>query len=103
MLLFVIDSQTRALSSMIEVAELVTSGRVVVLVIEEIPEDAVIDGVLVGSRERKDMNRSRSYLADLVHRKGHPEARAVYSNVVEATVRAATIAKGTRTPMRETA
>ena len=68
--LFVIDSQTRALSSCIEVAELVTRGQLVVLVIQEIEENAVINGDVIGPKERKDLNRSRSYLADLVHRVG---------------------------------
>ena len=96
MLLFVVDGQTRSLSSMIEIAELVADTRLVVLVIQDVPEDCEIDGCRVGARERKDLNRARSYLADLVQRKGRPEANTVYNTVNQATVRAIKLAKECR-------
>ena len=80
-----------------EVAELVTAGRCLVLVIEEIDENGTIAGEPVGALERKDLNRSRSYLADLVMRRSSYENAVVYSCVVDATIRAAQLAKAART------
>jgi len=87
-LLFVIDNQTRAISSLVEVAEQVTAGRDLVLVVEEIEEGASIAGDLVGKRERLDLNRARSYLADLVMRRCTYADAVVYANLAQATTRA---------------
>ena len=67
-LLFVIDGQTRAIASILEATEYICCGRSVVLVINEIPDNTEIDGQCVTGRELKDLNRARSYLADLATR-----------------------------------
>lgn len=56
-LLFIIDGQTRGIMSMLEVVQYITSGRHVVLCVDDVvnyPED-----------EKKDINRGRSYLRNL--------------------------------------
>lgn len=91
---FVVGPETRAIASMIEVAELISSGRQVVLVLQDVPVDAVINGhVSSGARvglascshaptvfslsllfqtlppdEVKDLNRGRAYLANVADR-----------------------------------
>jgi hypothetical protein len=84
--LWVIDSQTRAMASMIEAAELVVSAARtsthVVVVIHDVEEGAVIDGEEVTPRERKDLNRARAYLADVTTRH-----KTVVLNSVEEAVR----------------
>jgi len=85
-LLFVIDSTTRALSSMIEVAELITGQRDVILVIQDVKEGQEIGDASVGKGEAKDLNRCRAYLADLAKRLGRTaETALVYTNIVTAT------------------
>uniref|UniRef100_A0A7S3YSF5 Uncharacterized protein n=2 Tax=Lotharella globosa TaxID=91324 RepID=A0A7S3YSF5_9EUKA len=71
-LLFVIDPQTRATSSMLETAEYICSGRVVVLVIQNIEEGCVIEGQSIIGRELKDLNRGRAYIKDVAERHGVP-------------------------------
>ena len=56
----------------------------VVVVIKEIPEGAEISGETVTNTERKDLNRARAYLADVVTRNGLP----VFSEVGTATMHA---------------
>jgi hypothetical protein len=41
---FVVGPETRAVASMIEVAELITSNKTVVLVLQDVPKDAVMNG-----------------------------------------------------------
>jgi hypothetical protein len=41
---FVVGPETRAIASMIEVAELITTGRDLVLVLQDVPRDMVING-----------------------------------------------------------
>jgi hypothetical protein len=66
--LFVIDGQTRAVGSMVEVAGLLAEySGVMYLVIEDVPAGLVIDGQPVGDRERKDLNQGRAYLRDLAN------------------------------------
>jgi raw len=67
-LLFVIDGQTRAIASMIEVSEYAALGRKIVVVIEEIPDGTTIDGQVITGRQLKDLNRGRDYVADVVKR-----------------------------------
>jgi hypothetical protein len=67
-LLFVIDSQTRAIASMLEATEYIMRGREVVIVIETIPQNAEIDGEVVTGRQLKDLNRARLFLCDIVSR-----------------------------------
>jgi len=95
-LLFVIDGQTRAIASMVEVAELVTAGRNVVLVIEDVAEGAVIQGEQLSEGTRKDLNRCRAYLADVVMRRGHSGLAVVYKNVMRATCAAVALVEKLR-------
>jgi hypothetical protein len=71
-LLFVIDSQTRAISSIAETSEYICSGRCVVLVIKEVQPGTVIAGAEASIGECKDLNRARVYLADIAKRHGVP-------------------------------
>lgn len=67
-LLFVVDGQTRAIASMLEVAELASTGRKVVLVIDNIPDGMEVGGEKIAGRQLKDLNRARAYLADIARR-----------------------------------
>lgn len=75
-LLFVIDSQTRAIASMLEATEYICTGRRVVLVVQEIdhvdPSYSLV--------EIKDLNRGRAYLRDVAKR----HHVAVHDSVTEA-------------------
>eukprot|EP00466_Bigelowiella_natans_P008501 jgi/Bigna1/75509/fgenesh1_pg.35_\ len=71
-LFFVIDKKTRATSSVLESVEYICSGRVVVLVIEMIPEGSKIDEKQIVGRELKDLNRGRAYLKNVADRHGVP-------------------------------
>jgi len=85
--LFVIDSQTRAIASMLEAAELITAGRSVTVVILDIEDGTEIGGQPVTGRELKDLNRARAYLRDIADRNGAD----VYDSVpaaVEGVIRA---------------
>lgn len=80
-LLFVIDSQTRAISSMVEAAGYLSCGtESVYLVIDDVAEGTVIDGAPVGDRELRDLNRGRAYLRELAQRMDRP----AYENVTRA-------------------
>ena len=80
-LLFVIDRQTRALASMIEASEYVSTGRKIVLVIQQVAVGTVIGSGKVDEAEAKDLNRARSYLRDVASRH---EMSNVYDNIPEA-------------------
>jgi hypothetical protein len=67
-LLFVIDSKTRAIASMLESIEYILSQRRVVIVILDIPEGARIDGDIIEGRQLKDLNRARAFLCDIAAR-----------------------------------
>ena len=67
-LLFVIDAQTRAIASMLEAAELIARGRVLVLCVQSISDGASIDGDVVTGRQLKDLNRARFFLLDIARR-----------------------------------
>lgn len=70
-LLFVIDNQTRAITSCLEATEFICVGRVISLVISpDIEPRSIIEGETVGNRELKDLNRARRYLCDVAHRHG---------------------------------
>eukprot|EP00741_Cyanophora_paradoxa_P015900 tig00020909_g15351.t1 len=71
-LFFVIDRQSRSLSSMVECAEYIAKGRNIVLVIEQMPAQMSIRGVRVSDEELKDNNRARVYLKDVAERNGAP-------------------------------
>ena len=66
--LFVIDSQTRAIASILEATEMIMSQRDVVLVIDQISDCTEIGGQTVTGSELKDLNRARTYLRDLASR-----------------------------------
>lgn len=67
-LLFVIDSQTRAIASMLEATEYICTGNHVVLMIENIDHTSSLFELL----EIKDLNRARTYLRDLALRHNIP-------------------------------
>ncbi|MBT4849348.1 hypothetical protein HON36_00675 [Candidatus Parcubacteria bacterium] len=64
-LLFVIDGQTRAIASILEVTEFVLKGRQVVLVVNDIDDGAVITDQAVTGGELKDLNRARAYAREM--------------------------------------
>lgn len=68
MLLFVIDSATRAIASMLEAVEYIMAKRNVVLVILDIPEGTIIDDHPLDERQLKDLNRARAFLCDIAAR-----------------------------------
>ena len=81
-LLFVIDSGSRALSSLIEAAYHIGLGRTCVLLcVQRIQQDgAMEDGEVLAKQALKDYNRGRSYLSDFANREGVP----VFENIREA-------------------
>jgi hypothetical protein len=69
--LFVIDGQTRAIVSMVEIAGLLAADPPsMYLVIQDVPVGMEIDGQPVGDRERNDLNQGRAYLRDLANQHG---------------------------------
>lgn len=81
-LLFVIDSKTRAIASMLEATEYIMSHRRVVIVIIDIPEGGKIDGEPIGGRQLKDLNRARAFLCDIAAR--HQKFCDVFDSVENA-------------------
>lgn len=78
LLFFVIDSQTRSTSSMVEAAYLAGGGRQLILVISSFEKTpVVIAGESIGQSELEDLQRSHAYLIDLVERMGIP----VFNNI----------------------
>jgi hypothetical protein len=70
-LLFVLDGNTRGISTMIEITELIlTNKNNLVLVINDIAEGSIINGQKISFDELKDLNRSRAYLSELAERYG---------------------------------
>eukprot|EP00937_MAST-01D_sp_MAST-1D-sp2_P004374 g4374.t1 len=73
-LLFVIDSQTRAIASILEATEYICRGRIVVLAIEDVQPGAPMqDGsavLTIDDSQRKDLNRGRAYLREAADRHG---------------------------------
>jgi len=67
-LLFVVDDQTRALASMLEVSEYIASGRRVMLCVKLIEAGAVLQGSIVSKAEADDLNRARQYLLEVANR-----------------------------------
>ena len=58
-----IDDKTRAVASMIEVAEFIGSGRDVLVVVDDIKEEAPsIGGERLSRREVEDLNRGREFV-----------------------------------------
>ncbi len=88
-LLFVVDAETRAISTLVEATEAIVRGRPTVLVIMNVPEGAVIGGETVGPNQREDINRGRAYLADAAKRHQVP----VYDNLQDALRQVIAMAK----------
>ena len=65
-LFFVIDDETRAIASMIEVAYYIAQGRKVILVIKNVNESTFDE------KELKDLNRGRTYLNDIAKKHNIP-------------------------------
>ena len=81
LLLFVIDRQTRALSSIVEASSYMDTGRALVLVMDSVEAGQEIgeDGDVVSESEARDLNRSRHYLKVDAEKYGV----AVYPGVAE--------------------
>jgi hypothetical protein len=92
-ILFVIGSETRGIASMVEAAELIASGRDVVLALVDIPRGATIAGEKLGAAEIKDLNRGRAYLADVAERHGQTVYRTVLAAVREVVRRCGDLAQ----------
>eukprot|EP01137_Pigoraptor_chileana_P032528 Opistho-2@22041 len=72
LLFFVVDNQTRGIASMIEVAYLSGIGRELILVTNDFPAEAMIDGAFISAAEICDLNDGHCLLRDIVERKGVP-------------------------------
>jgi len=76
LLFFVIDQRTLALASMIEVVELISRGRQLVLVLQQMHDGQVLEerngtvppGATATGRVLQDANRARSYVKDIADR-----------------------------------
>lgn len=71
-LLFVIDSKTRAIASMLEATEYALTGRNVLLIVDDIVDGEDIGDQLITGSELKDLNRGRAYLLDIAKRNNIP-------------------------------
>ncbi len=68
-IIFVIDSETRAIAPILEATEyIVEAEKQVYIVVNDIPDGQVIGGQTITGSELKDLNRARSYLRDLIIR-----------------------------------
>jgi len=102
-LLFVIGSQTRAIASMIEVAELAAdpnSNKRLVVVVQDVPANASLGDEKVGPSQLKDLNRGRAYLAKCLDRHGVPAMSDVATGVRECVRRCKGIARSERRKQR---
>jgi hypothetical protein len=89
--LLVVSRETRATSTLVEVAEqsLKRPGSLV-LVIEDVPEGSVIDGEEVGPRQLRDLNRGRAYARIIATQAGV----RIYSSVAEAAQAVIDLSRG---------
>lgn len=78
-MLFVLNGQTTGMATAVEIAELMSKGRRVFLVCEEIKEDGPLK---VTQEARHDINRARTYLRDTAKRAG-PKV-TLYQTIEEA-------------------
>lgn len=92
-LIFVIDGQTRALSSMIEAISQAGQGRRVFVTSKDISDGTIIAGQTVTGRELKDLNRGRAYFLDELS--NFPNA-TVHSDIAVAVAAAAMYVKSLR-------
>ena len=84
-LLYVIDDQTRAVASMVEVADFIGSGRDVLVVVDDIVgESPAIGGDVLSRREVEDLNRGRAFVRTVTEAAG---GSLVESNVHRAVSR----------------
>eukprot|EP01138_Halocafeteria_seosinensis_P000737 gb/GECG01000754.1/.p1 GENE.gb/GECG01000754.1/~~gb/GECG01000754.1/.p1 ORF type:complete len:529 (+),score=57.45 gb/GECG01000754.1/:1-1587(+) len=79
-LMFVVTGETRAVASMIEIAEHISSERDVVIVLQDVEPGSQISGHELYADEVKDLNRGRAYLADVADRRGVK----VFQNITKA-------------------
>ena len=72
--LFVFDSETRALASLVETAFMASIGWRLVVVLHYLPEssEVKIAGETLSKLEVKDLNRGRSFLCDILEKLGVP-------------------------------
>jgi hypothetical protein len=78
-LLFVIDSGTRAIASILEATEAICADRAVSLVVQN------VDPIRRPGSEAKDLNRARAYLRDLATRHGvrvYPSVTAAVAGII---------------------
>ena len=61
-LLFVVNSRTRGVASLAEVAYFVASKRPIVLVLSDVKEGSLIEGDIISASECHDLNRGRFYV-----------------------------------------
>jgi len=67
-LIYVLDQQSRGISSMLEAADLIINGRTVVLVMSDFDKGVVIAGHAVSAAQLSDLNVGRSFLKDIAMR-----------------------------------
>ncbi|XP_065829039.1 uncharacterized protein [Oscarella lobularis] len=77
---FVIDNQTRAIASMVEVAYLSASGKPIILTLIDYPETITIDGTVLEDGELQDLVRGRIFLCSLMAHRGLP----VFNDIAKA-------------------
>ncbi|XP_038045768.1 uncharacterized protein LOC119720226 isoform X2 [Patiria miniata] len=70
LLLFVIDSSTRSVASLVEAAYLSGGGRPLVLVMKGLPTE--VDNERISENELKDLKHSHAFLCDMVERQWCP-------------------------------
>jgi len=103
LLLFVIGPETRAIASMIEVAELAAdrkTGKRLVVVVQDVPPGARMGDDPIGPAELKDLNRGRAYLAKCLDRNGVAVMSDVATGINECVRRCKGIARSERRKQR---
>jgi hypothetical protein len=95
LLLFVIDGTTRAVASLAEIAYIIASGRPLALAVADVAEDAVVDGIRIGPRERDDLNRGRLFVRTVAAQHGIP----CFADAAGAVAHAVALAGRLRAPL----
>lgn len=91
-LLFIITGQTRGVASLAEVAYLIAARRPLALTVIDVPEDACLDGRLISSMEKDDLNRGRIFVRTMAACHGVP----VFDEVSKAVQYAIELVKSAR-------
>eukprot|EP00042_Codosiga_hollandica_P038926 m.321447 g.321447 ORF g.321447 m.321447 type:complete len:591 (+) comp55512_c0_seq33:1214-2986(+) len=91
-LLFVVDSNTRAVASMVEAAHFIGKRRNMVLCVQQLQAGTKIEDQTLDAKEVKDFNRGRAYLTDLANR----NRISVFTDIPPAVSRAVTLIEGER-------